>query len=147
MPAKSQRTTDSKLNNAEEANDVSPTDTTEDSGNESYDPQSPANTQDQAENMDTTTMDTVAGESSEAPDAQADVARLSAFLQSNFPKEIPAGMGNSDAIGVAMRLLQGLVARADGTKVERCEAPYCNKASGHEDEHGWVNYAPEELTA
>ena len=63
MPAKSQRTTDSKLNNAEEANDVSTTDTTEDSGNESYDPQSQANTQDQAENMDTTTMDTVAGES------------------------------------------------------------------------------------
>jgi len=78
----------------------------------------------------------------EVEDAAHQIARLEAYLNENFPAEVSAPPGHPDpetSVDVAMRLLTKLSAVAHPSQITRCDERFCNKPSGHTDEHGWVN--------
>lgn len=67
--------------------------------------------------------------------------RLIAFLRTHYPEEtgkvVVVGGTQEHPADTAVRLLTRLAAR--GTAVPRCTEAYCNRPSGHTDEHGWVH--------
>lgn len=129
--------------------DVEVEDTTETTGNANVKDTSHQETQGNAQTLDTTESDTASQVEGQDPvgSQEDELELLGAFLRDQFPKEAgTAGLeGGEHPVRAAIRLIQGLSTRADGTTHPRCEQPYCNKPRGHADEHGMVVYAPDEL--
>ena len=98
-----------------------------------------------ASSHDTSSTDFVApGQAprkSGAPAAQ--VGRIKDFLAESMPDEFNNAPDDEFACDTAIRLLQASIAiPARSANSARCPEEYCNKISGHQDEHGWVNYDP-----
>lgn len=74
-------------------------------------------------------------------DAVLQVTRLAQFLETAFPDEIALSNRQQPEAPVetAIRLLQSFASKTPPSQIERCATEYCNKVSGHTDEHGWVH--------
>lgn len=90
---------------------------------------------------DTTTADSHSPLDKPAPSKRMDqqLKRLAAHLEAHYPAEFQRqNLQEPEAVAdIAIRLLTQYEASSKAV-VTRCKTEYCNKPSGHRDEHGWV---------